>query len=156
MSTSSRSRSRSKPGSYVSAGRVATANARRSLLGLSLSRRALALATARKSPTWLRAPLIAVEDHRRWTPEQYFPTLRTTSGAPARTVVASTHARRTSRASSWRLPAVVAFRAPASVLTCVRRSRRRETLFAMRRVGAGKSIYTKPRRNWSSSISCRG
>lgn len=139
-------------------GRVATVNAMRSMLDLETGRRALAIAMARPPRTTYSTPsYVPVQDLRRWTPERRpFVTLRTTSGAPARTAVATAPSRRSTRTRSFSLPHVVSFAAPATTLTCVRRHARREVMFARRFAGKGISIYTKPRRNWASSISCRG
>lgn len=46
----------------------------------------------------------------------------------------------------------LSFAAPDSVLVCVRRSRRKEVLFAKNK--AGKRGQKRPRRNYWSSISC--
>lgn len=49
--------------------------------------------------------------------------------------------------------AKLAFAGPASVAICVRRSRRREVMFALRK--GGRRGQRRPRRNWYSSIRCR-
>lgn len=148
-----------KTGPHVRVGRAAVVSARRSLLD-RVEASSLAYALSRKASSvrysYPARTLGQVEDHRLWTPERYFPTLRSISGAPARTVVASTPARRGSVRSSRFLTPTITFHAPQSVAVCVRRHRRRESLFALQRVGSGVSIKTRPRRNWSSSISCRG
>lgn len=53
----------------------------------------------------------------------------------------------------WNAPRVVAFADPSSTLICMRRSRRREVMFARRK--AGKRGQKRPRFNRFSKISCR-
>lgn len=156
MKTSSSAKTRSR--SHARVGRAAVVSARRSLLDrIEASSLAYALAYKPSRASYTSRTLHQVEDHRLWTPEQRpFSNLYTLSGSPARTVAAVSNPRR-SKGSSYRPPfSVVSFAAPSNTITCVRRHQRRETLFAKNRVGFGKSIYTRPRRNWTSSISCRG
>lgn len=48
------------------------------------------------------------------------------------------------------------FTVPRSVAVCVRRSQRREVMFASQRAGRGRRVYNRrSRRNASSSISCK-
>lgn len=97
----------------------------------------------------LRRPfldLLAVADARRFDPTHRRPgfQLKTISGTPARATVPS---------RSFLTP-TIAFRAPDRVVVCVRRQRRREVLFAKRRLGAGARLR-KPRWKYDSYISCR-
>jgi len=65
----------------------------------------------------------------------------------------------TSRWSSWRpRPQVYTqqvFAQPQLSTVCIRRKRRREVLFANRRVGRGSSHLRRPRYNELSRVSCR-
>lgn len=49
---------------------------------------------------------------------------------------------------------LVGFRAPQSILICIRRRMRREALFGLGKV-RGPASRKRPRRNWYSSVSCR-
>lgn len=100
-------------------------------------------------------PLSQVQDFRRWNPSPDLHRVsRITSGAPASLDVASIPARRSSKVS-YQFPShVVSFRGPAHVVTCLRRTIRREVMFA--RGGAGTMKMRNPKRTPESSISCRG
>lgn len=158
MKTSRSTHTRSRSSARV--GRAAAVSARRSLLDrIEASSLAYALASkpSRVRYSYPSRTLNQVEDSRRWTPDTPpFRNLYTLSGSPAFTVAAASNSRR-STSRVYKPPfAVVSFADPTNTITCVRRHRRREVLFANQRAGFGKSIYTRPRRNWSSSISCRG
>lgn len=158
MPKSKKLRSSSSP--YVRVGRAAVVSARRSLLD-RVEASSLAYALARKPSSarysYPARTMMQVQDNRRWTPvRKPFSNPYTLSGAPVFTVAATSNSRR-SKSASYKPPfGVVSFAAPTNTIICVRRHRRREALFANQRVGSGKSIYTRPRRNATSSISCRG
>lgn len=103
--------------------------------------------------------LTPVEDFRRWDPTSARPyrSLKTLYGSPARTMVGQPHQARTNARSISTYPKlspVISFQGPSKVVTCIRRQRRRETLFAKNI--AGRSGLKNPTRNWASSISCKG
>lgn len=102
--------------------------------------------------------LYPVEDARRWNPTAPRPyrSLKTIYGSPVRSMVGQPRKARTNVRSSpfSLLPHVVAFEGPSKVVTCIRRQRRREVLFAKNQ--AGRSGLKHPTRNWASSISCKG
>lgn len=126
----------------------------------------LALPRVKSTSSPLSQLLRSIEDRRLFHPEGDF--------APARSYDRSRHrltlvdkgvSRRSTlkhRSSSRLLrdtrhlsgtKAVVAFSEPDKVLICVRRSRRREVLHALKKTG--KRGQRRPRRNFYSKISCR-
>lgn len=58
------------------------------------------------------------------------------------------------KATQWSRPTRFAFRVPKKVELCVRRAKRREVLFAMRRTGKG-SRARRRRRNYWTGVSCK-
>lgn len=143
-------------GSYARVRRVAADNA-----SLLLDRSSRSMSPS-KLP-WFSA-LSLVEDHRRWNPEVpsagYRPTLRTVHGAPAVVDVPKTDPTRHRLGRGFSvdlaIPRILTFRNPGRVAVCVKRGRRREVMFAKKFAGRGKRIYTRPKRTWSSGISCIG
>lgn len=115
-----------------------------------------------RSPLWVQAAprrsfLNYVEDNRQWNPSYnriYTRTSRTFSGAPARLSASAIQTGHYAPGALYSSP-VITFRYPSTVITCIRRKDRRESLFARGYVGTGKSVK-RPRRNEMSSISCRG
>lgn len=108
----------------------------------------------------LSPSLIDIEDRRTFHPERDFRPARSFSKANHRLVLADkvsrTNADRFGRLRAFpsQTKAIVAFDAPKKVLVCVRRQRRKEVLHALKKTG--KVGQRRPRRNWLSSISCRG
>lgn len=112
----------------------------------------------------LRPDLKAIEDRRTWHPERENRPARSYYEHFHRLVYQArkirSHVRtamdpsRLLRRAAWnQVPHQVAFRNPQSVLVCVRRKMRREVLHALRKTGSG-SGRKKPKRNWTSGISC--
>lgn len=97
------------------------------------------------------APLLEVEDRRQFTPAVYRPA-RTFRGWARLGLSGSARPNRVkpARVDLGR----VSFSAPGSTVICVRRSRRREVLHALRKTGRGSGGGRK-RRNEFSSVSCR-
>jgi len=102
-----------------------------------------------------------IEDRRSWDPEPYTRPARSATGSRHRLTVPSgrslTSASRTNpyvtlQSSQW-LPTGVAFENPKGVTICERRSRRRETLFALNKTGRGGQ--NRPRWTEYSSIQCK-
>lgn len=96
-----------------------------------------------------------IEDRRLHHPERFDRPALNFRGHPAPVIVGRSRprpAKRFSSAMTW--PShVIAFRDPQSVLTCVRRSSRREVLFASRKTGAGAK--SRRRFSWRSKLSCK-
>jgi len=88
-------------------------------------------------------PLLGVailQDRRVHTPGPK--TIRRTDDTPARLQVKSTRFKN--------IPYKLAFQKPKGVTLCVRRQRRRETLFALKRTGKGSRAPHRRRNEWSS------
>lgn len=111
-----------------------------------------ALLTPTVVPTVIDAPvtlLSEVDDLRTWHPDRMGRSVRTLAGTPAR-VQAATSGR---AAVSPAVPVHVSFRSPSNVVECVRRSQRREVLFATRKFRKGSG--SAKRRSWRSNIRCK-
>lgn len=94
-------------------------------------------------------PLLEVDDRRSWHPERSDRPVMSVSGPVGVQVV------RPARGLSVPpVPAQVSFRSPNRVVTCVRRERRREVMFALGRTGKG-SRSRRHRRSWRSDFSCK-
>lgn len=99
-------------------------------------------------PLWSLPPVLQIEDRRSF----HFSPVRPAAALrrPASRLVARQPHKQWQPAQTR---AVIAFDEPKLVSICARRTRRRETLFALRRTGKG--ARSKRRRNAFSSISCR-
>lgn len=106
-----------------------------------------------------------IEDRRTWHPEGSWRPARSFNQSrhrlvvgtvgPQRNVNGSASRRLSTRFSFQSPPAAVAFGRPDSVLVCVRRKMRREVMHALQKTGRGRGRQKRPRRNWTSGISCR-
>lgn len=90
--------------------------------------------------------LIPVEDNRRYHPEGKARPRLTKSGQKAQV--------RSNLSNLLQTQTSMVFQAPPEVLTCVRRNARKEVMHALNK--AGKTGQKKPKRNFWSSISCKG
>ncbi len=92
--------------------------------------------------TPLYPPLLRVvnNDRRLFSPGPTLPSRL--DGSPARLIVKPT--------KSKKLPYQIAFAKPRGVTLCVRRTRRRETLFALKRTGKGSRAPRRHRNEWST------
>jgi hypothetical protein len=129
----------------VSRGRVisTTSNARRSL--------PLSVSPIKKIQPY-------TQDLRVWTPQKKpFVPLRTVYNRPVKIkLIDKVHTDRFGRKVRRRASqtkAIHAFRVPEEVAVCVRRKIRKEVLHAIRK--AGKVGQRRPKRNFTSQISCR-
>lgn len=108
-----------------------------------------------------RPELPPVEDRRQFHPEGVQRPALKVNGQPARLVAKDRNRAKPKQAVKNRFgvkvysqtKGIIAFDAPKQTLVCIRRSRRKEVLFAKGR--AGKGGMRPPRRSWYSSISCR-
>lgn len=90
-----------------------------------------------------------IEDRRYYTPQE--PGYRTITGAPAR-VVPQVQPKISQRRYA---PERLKFKDPRRAMVCVRRSSRRESLFALNKIGKGKAGPKRRKITESSKISCR-
>lgn len=90
------------------------------------------------------------DDLRTWHPERSDRPALKFSGLPA-AVVIGRRPRSVGRKAAWPSHAVV-FKNPDRVLTCVRRARRREVIFAS---GRGGKKTRRPKYTWRSKIHCK-
>ena len=107
---------------------------------------------ARLQRTDLAQVLRQIEDRRLHHPERFDRPALNFRGMPAPVVVGRSSAKRSTKPVTW--PShVIRFEVPKDVLTCVRRSRRRQVMFATKKTGAGAK---SPRRfSWRSKLSCK-
>lgn len=94
--------------------------------------------------------ILDLEDRRSFTPDVFY---RPPKAIRSVVRLAMPHTSKPHIRARSRFSPVIKFKAPQSVLICVRRQRRREVLHAMKK--AGKGGMRRPRRNQFSSISCR-
>lgn len=92
--------------------------------------------------------LIDVEDRRRFSPAGHRRSARTLAGGHHRLKVSKPGKMHT-------FSPTVSFVDPKRVVVCVRRKTRAEVLHAKKKTGRG-SRRKSPKRNWYSSISCKG
>jgi len=95
-----------------------------------------------------------VEDRRQWHPEGENRPILQKSGRPARHRPKSRQST-TNRALNifgWK-PEIPTFSNPSSVSICEKRSIREQVMHALKKTG--KIGQRRPRRNWTSAISCR-
>lgn len=92
--------------------------------------------------------LTPIEDNRRWQAPLTSP--KTLLGTPAQTQIKQPPKGRFKRPYGY-VPTHVRFSAPESVVKCIRRKRRREVLFAKKRLNGN----AKKSRNFWSKISCK-
>lgn len=107
------------------------------------------LTSLRSRPTRLYADLSEVQNFR--LADLYEPTrpARLFSGVTATVGLSDTPKKKGTRS---RVPAQLAFTAPAETVVCVRRHRRKEVLFAKKK--AGKGGQKRPRRSAWSEVKC--
>lgn len=105
------------------------------------------------SPLVRFKPSIDVEDHRRWTPDDWRPP-RLRSSRVAQVHLPQARGRPTSTVGRpFSDVQALYFRAPQNVNECVRRSTRKEVLFALKRTGKG-SKAPRRRRGRFSNVRC--
>lgn len=92
------------------------------------------------------APLRLIEDRRTYHPLGPDRPARQVSGHPSKPL-------QVKPSKKFRLPPQLGFSDPTRVVVCVRRKTRKEVLFALKKMGAGKR-RRRPRRNWLSNIEC--
>lgn len=97
--------------------------------------------------------LRAVQDYRTWSPSTVLDS-RTVKGGLARLRVSSPRAkaRRGRPVALLEVPPAVAFRAPKTVIVCIRRQARKEVLHAL---GVAGGRVGRPHRGVFSSVSCK-
>jgi len=97
------------------------------------------------------------EDRRRWHPLGIAAPAKSFSSPRHRLVLTESlgqsSVKKLNRNPFASLSSKISFKAPGSVLVCVRRRQRREVLHALRK--AGKTGQKRPRRSEYSSISCK-
>jgi hypothetical protein len=113
------------------------------------SNRRLPLGRVTRSPSYLRR----LEDRRTFHPDTYRPIASTRQGH--RLIVRDKvySKQKTNRVIPSHTKATIAFAQPKRVALCIRRQQRKEVLHAIRK--AGKTGQKRPRRNESSTISCK-
>ncbi|AJK28318.1 hypothetical protein [Eel River basin pequenovirus] len=109
---------------------------------------AMSAPIARRSLLRNPQPLTIFEDRRTWTPAPIG--LR---NPPPRNYATTSRTGKRISSPKWKPVFNVSFADPQRTFICVRRKRRKEVMFALRKTGKG-SAARKRRRNFWSRVSC--